>query len=170
MLALDLLCVPFSNRVKPRSDMTFIRPPAIAIELPNAKRFQQRFQLQKGFVFGVCPPIRQYHPSYDQLPTPTSVVDVWIARNSTSRLFRLPPRHCLPGRVELLFGSVPTLLTRFHSPPSEDSLSYNNTSETLPYLPSLFIRDPKATVASQFPKGISAPPQKFSIPENKKLL
>ena len=106
-------------------------PPAIAIELHNAKRFQQRFQLQKGFVFGVCPPIRQYHPSYDQLPTPTSVVDVWIARNSTSCLFRLPPRHCLPGRVELLFGSVPALLTRFHSPPSGDSFSYNNTSETL---------------------------------------
>ena len=35
-------------------------PPAIAIELHNAKRFQQRFQLQKGFIFGVCPPIRQY--------------------------------------------------------------------------------------------------------------
>lgn len=54
MLPLDLLRVPFSNRVKHGSDMTFVSTPAIAIELHDAKGLEQRFQLQKSFVFVVC--------------------------------------------------------------------------------------------------------------------
>src|SRR5438132_13708207 len=59
MLALDLLGVPFARTMYFGVEMAFVRPPMICIKTREPEGIQQRFELQKDFVFAATKDIRQ---------------------------------------------------------------------------------------------------------------
>jgi hypothetical protein len=72
VLAFDLLCMGFANRVLLRSDVSLVGPPPIRVKPCDPKRLEQRFELQKD---GILPPpkdIRQHRPTgvIDGMPQP----------------------------------------------------------------------------------------------------
>ena len=62
MLTLNLLGVFLANRVLLRLDMTIVGSLAIGVIVRDAKRFQQRFQLQKDGVFAAPEYLSQHLP------------------------------------------------------------------------------------------------------------
>jgi pyruvate/2-oxoglutarate dehydrogenase complex dihydrolipoamide dehydrogenase (E3) component len=72
VLAFDLLCMGFANRVLLRIKVSLIGPPPIRVKPRDPKRLEQRFELQKD---GILPPpkdIRQHSPTgvIDGMPQP----------------------------------------------------------------------------------------------------
>ena len=51
MLALDFLGVPFARTMHVGVEMAFVRPPMIRIKTSESEGLQQRFELQKDFIF-----------------------------------------------------------------------------------------------------------------------
>ena len=54
MLAFNLLCISFANYMSAWSKMPLISSPAISVKRLDAERFEQRFQLQEGYIFVFC--------------------------------------------------------------------------------------------------------------------
>ena len=62
MLALDFLGVPFARTLHVGVEMAFVRPPMIRIKTGEPEGLQQRFELEKDFVFAAPKDIRQDGP------------------------------------------------------------------------------------------------------------
>src|ERR687895_1247225 len=72
MLPFDLLRVPFARVVDFWPQMSRVRTPIIRVKSPDAKRLQQRFQLQTYLVLAPAKDIRQDRagPVIDGMPEP----------------------------------------------------------------------------------------------------
>ncbi len=72
VLAFDFLRILLAYVMLFGGDMPFVRPPSIGVKTGDAKRLQQRSQLQKEHIFPLSEDIRQYSatPVIDGMPQP----------------------------------------------------------------------------------------------------